>query len=57
MSLVSGSGGSGRVVTVTSPTAEGAEAKASYSAEVGADGRSMTGWYSFGAQPITLVRR
>ena len=56
-SLVSGSGISGRTVTVVFPTAEGAETKATYTAEVSADGRSMTGWYSFGTQPITLVRR
>jgi hypothetical protein len=56
-SLVSGSGISGRVVTVVFPTAEGAETKATYTAELSADGKSMTGWYSFGTQPITLVRR
>jgi hypothetical protein len=57
VSLVSGSGISGRTITVQFPTGEGAEAKVSYTAELSADGRSMTGWYSFGTQPITLVRR
>jgi hypothetical protein len=55
--LVSGSGVSGRMVTVYFPTGEGAESKVSYSAEVSADGQSMTGWYTYGTQPITLVRR
>jgi hypothetical protein len=56
-SLVSGSGVAGRTVTVRFPTGEGADTKVSYTAEVSADGQSMTGWYTFSAAPITLVRR
>ena len=56
-SLTSGSEIVGRIVTVYFPTGEGAESKVSYSAEVSADGKSMTGWYTYSAQPITLYRR
>ena len=55
--LESGSLITGRTITVRFAVAANAETKATYTATLSADGRSMTGTYAFAPGPITLVRR
>lgn len=47
----------GQSVTVSFAGGEGAETKPTFSAAVSADGRRMTGSYSYLPNPITLTRR